>query len=154
MKKNILRIFLIILILIWMIVVFGFSNTGGNESTGMSMKVARFLFKNESYIKLAEPIIRKLAHLSEYALGGMLVYGLFLTFNLNSKIQFCCSWLFVVLFAITDEIHQLFIPGRSGKISDVFIDSLGSLIGICVLLLIIKLVIGLTKKENYCKLIM
>lgn len=150
MKKNILRIVLIILILCWMYIVFGFSNAGGEESTGISTRVAKFFVKNEAYIRLAEHIIRKVAHLSEYAIGGILVYSLLLTFNLNSKIQFCASWLFVVVYAITDEIHQLFIPGRTGRIVDVFIDSLGAMLGICSLLLIIK-IINKLKKQNTVK---
>ncbi len=140
MKKNILRVILIILILCWMYVVFGFSNAGGEESTGISTKVAKFFVKNEAYIRLAEHIIRKVAHLSEYAMGGILVYSLLLTYNIKSKIQFCASWLFVVTYAITDEIHQLFIPGRTGRVVDVFIDSLGAMLGICSLLLIIKII--------------
>ncbi|MFR1872919.1 MAG: VanZ family protein [Coprococcus sp.] len=33
------------------------------------------------------------------------------------------------LYAVTDEIHQLFVPGRSGQITDVILDSCGGLIG-------------------------
>lgn len=139
MKKNILRIFLIILILCWMYMVFGFSNASGEVSTGISMRFAELFIKNGEYIEIAEKIIRKIAHLSEYALGAILVYSLMLTFKLNAKIQFLCSWLFIVLYAITDEVHQLFIPGRSGRAVDVFIDSIGALIGMCVILFIIKI---------------
>lgn len=147
MKKNILRIILIILILCWMYVVFGFSNAGGEESTGISMRIAEFFVKDKTYIHFVEQIIRKIAHLSEYAIGGFLVYGLFLTFNLKSKTQFIGSWIFITIYAITDEVHQLFIPGRTGKVTDVLIDSLGAIIGICVLLLIVK-IFSYLKNEN------
>ena len=36
----------------------------------------------------------------------------------------------MVLYASTDEIHQLFVPGRSGMVRDVFIDSIGGIIGV------------------------
>lgn len=145
MKKNIIRIVLIILILCWMYIVFGFSNTGGQESTSLSMGVAKIFVKNEIYLEFVENIIRKFAHLTEYALGAVLIYTLFLTYKINPKIQFVLSWIIVCIYAITDEIHQLFIPGRAGRIVDVYIDSLGALIGMCCMLLLVKIV--KTKKK-------
>ena len=139
MKTTILRIILLILILCWMYIVFGFSNAGGEESTSLSTKVAKIFVKNEMYLEFVENIIRKVAHLTEYAFGGVLVYSFFLTYNLKPKTQFIFAWLFVFIYAITDEIHQLFVPGRSGRIIDVYIDSLGALLGICGLLFVIKL---------------
>ena len=44
------------------------------------------------------------------------------------------------LYAATDEIHQLFVPGRSGEIRDVCLDSLGVITGIIILLIIFKIV--------------
>ena len=37
-----------------------------------------------------------------------------------------------IIYALTDEFHQTFIDGRSGQISDVFLDSSGSLIATVV----------------------
>lgn len=147
MKKNLLRIILIVLILCWMYIVFSFSNAEGKESTGISMKIAKFFVKNEMNIELVEHIIRKIAHISEYAIGGVLIYGLLLTFKFNSKLQLIFAWIFTIFYAITDEIHQLFIPGRTGKIIDVFIDSLGALIGICLLLFFIKILKQVKRKS-------
>ena len=50
------------------------------------------------------------------------------------------------LYAITDEIHQLFVPGRSGMIKDVFIDSLGIITGVIICLIIIKIINIIIKK--------
>jgi len=47
---------------------------------------------------------------------------------------FCCF-----LYAISDEIHQLFIVGRNGNVVDVLIDTCGSMFGIFLLLIISKL---------------
>ena len=74
-----------------------------------------------------------------------MIYTLFLTYKINPKIQFVLSWIIVCIYAITDEIHQLFIPGRAGRIVDVYIDSLGALIGMCCMLLLVKIV--KTKKK-------
>ncbi len=51
--------------------------------------------------------------------------------------------LFTVLYAIFDEVHQLFIVGRTGTVGDVLIDSLGILIGI----LVIKMLMSQTNKK-------
>ena len=87
MTKNILRIILIILILCWMYVVFGFSSANGEKSSGTSLKIARLFSKDEEVISKIEPIIRKIGHLSEYALDG-----LFLTFDrVSVKLQVVLS---------------------------------------------------------------
>lgn len=39
-------------------------------------------------------------------------------------------WLIAALYAASDEIHQLFVPGRSGQLSDVILDSAGTLAGV------------------------
>ena len=68
--KNIVikRIILLVLIILWAVFVFGFSSQTGNESSGLSRKIAELFFKTEEALAIAEPIIRKLAHFSEYAL--------------------------------------------------------------------------------------
>ncbi len=43
------------------------------------------------------------------------------------------SWLLTVLYAITDEIHQTFVPGRSGRVTDVLIDAAGAAVGVLVM---------------------
>ena len=39
-------------------------------------------------------------------------------------------WGIAALYAVTDEFHQLFVPGRSGQFSDVVLDSAGALAGL------------------------
>lgn len=76
-------------------------------------------------------VIRKLAHFTEFfILGG------YLWFLFKNKI----SYLFAVIVAIIDEIIQIFTPGRTAKVLDVLIDSLGSLLGfICVMIIFYKI---------------
>lgn len=77
--------------------------------------------------------IRKLAHLTEYALLGItvafgIVYGS--DFGQGSVWkQYVLIQMIGSSYAVSDEIHQLFVPGRAGMISDVLIDSVGVLIG-------------------------
>ena len=50
--------------------------------------------------------------------------------------------IFCIIYAITDEIHQLFVPDRSGEILDVIIDTTGA-----ILSLIIPIIVLIKRKE-------
>ncbi|MCK4919283.1 MAG: VanZ family protein [Candidatus Pacebacteria bacterium] len=70
-------------------------------------------------------VLRKIAHMSEY---GILTF-LFFRASIGQKLYFrkaiAHSVIFSIVFAITDEYHQLFVYGREGSLRDIFIDSLG-----------------------------
>lgn len=85
-------------------------------------------------------VIRKLAHYTEYAaLGFFLALHLNeLKSKLNCKAPLWQSTVVGVLYAISDECHQYFVPGRGPGIKDVFIDSLGVFTGFLILMCIIK----------------
>ena len=74
MKKNVLRIFLIILILLWMRLVFGFSSDNAEKSSNLSIKISRVFISNEENLTVVEPVVRKLAHLSEYAIRSVFYF--------------------------------------------------------------------------------
>ena len=135
----ILRIVIIILILCWMNLVFGFSAQDSDDSSNLSTWVASWFTKDVEVQSKIEPYIRKLAHYSEYAIGGTLFFSLIATFKINEFKQIIFAIIMGIIYAITDEIHQLFVPGRSGQIKDVFIDSLGVITGVLVMKLIIIL---------------
>ena len=42
------------------------------------------------------------------------------------------SFIICLLYAISDEVHQTLIPGRSGEVSDVILDTIGASIGILI----------------------
>ena len=62
---------------------------------------------------------KKLAHIFEYA---VLMFFMFRAVGEKSPAR---AFLYSLVFAFTDEIHQLFIPTRTGKLRDVGIDSIG-----------------------------
>lgn len=135
-KKTILRAIILLLIILWMLTVFGFSNQDGEQSSNLSREIASKIVKTEEQIDIIEPYIRKLAHLSEYALGGMLFLAMALTFQISDKKRMLYSFLIGIEYAIIDEVHQLFIDGRAGKVTDVLIDSVGVALGICALMFV------------------
>lgn len=73
-------------------------------------------------------VLKKIAHVSVYAI----LY--WLTFRATNKSQkqphYLGSLLFVILYAISDEIHQSFISGRHARAYDVGFDTLGAFLAI------------------------
>lgn len=123
---------LVVLLVIWMIAVFYLSHQNGDSSSNLSRMVANsFANDNTQVAENLEPVVRKVAHMSEYAIGAMLFYGLLLTYpQYSRKARIVMSLGFIILYAATDEFHQSFIDSRNGTPWDVLIDTLGGAIGI------------------------
>ena len=148
MKSKTKKILTIILILIWMCIVFKFSSQPSTESSQLSGGITKTILnlfnvlegKTLEQQSAIETVVRKLAHFSIYALGGILIllHVNLYKITLNQKVMI--SQIIGTAYAMTDEIHQLFISGRSGEIRDVCIDSLGVITGIIILLIIFKIV--------------
>jgi len=76
-------------------------------------------------------LTRKLAHFLEYALlSFLLTRALRGTTKLSLKKNLFLSGIGAVIYAISDEYHQTFISGRTGRSTDIGIDSLGVLFGL------------------------
>ena len=146
MKKGIFAV----LIVIWMAFIFSMSSQNSEVSSNTSretIKVVLSVIPNfiehpeevqEKVVEELQYITRKSAHFIAYMILGILAILLFLQYeNINKKPQL--AFLLCVVYAISDEVHQLFVPGRSGQVSDIIIDSSGSFVGIVVVLLCVKL---------------
>lgn len=71
-------------------------------------------------------ILRKIAHVTDYLILTFFLYrALKGSFNLNYRYLFIYSAVLSVLYAASDEFHQLFVRQRHGCVSDVLIDSIG-----------------------------
>ena len=127
MKKIIIKILLVIL---WMIVIFCFSNQVSDDSTKLSnglikstiCKVSKDCDKTIN--KTFKPV-RKCAHFCVYLILGLLVMN---CFNINKK-YIIYSLIICLLYSISDEVHQIFVPGRSCELLDIIIDTSGSFLG-------------------------
>ena len=132
MKKTIL----IILLVIWMLTVYCFSNQKGEISGNTSGKVIKAILNiftkdisDEQVQKLQLPI-RKLAHFTIYAIGGVLAIILLNQYNIPLIQKIIYSQLIISIYAVLDEFHQSFIPERTASFFDVLIDSAGALTAI------------------------
>jgi len=164
-----------------MALIFWFSSRPAVESSAESSRVVDFVlsvyeqisgtvFSAQQYTFLAELIhtpIRKLAHMSEYALLAWTVFlptiyyfqediltqkRVLMAAEIETVPQgrkkivgksICklavISVLVCMCYAATDEFHQLFIEGRSGSVCDVLIDTIGAVLGVLAFLCVRKL---------------
>ena len=133
MSKNKISLLLVIL---WMIFIFVMSSFDATSSSNQSNFIVDIITSiiNIKDIGLLSLIIRKLAHFIEYFILGILVINFITRYD---KI-IIIAILLCIIYATSDEIHQIFVPGRSCQIIDIMIDSLGSIMGIYLYKLITK----------------
>lgn len=118
----------IILVIIWMLLIFIMSSYNATESSEQSGVIVKFIANilNINNLELLSLIIRKLAHYTEYLILGLLVINLLKDYHHKYLV---ISIIICILYATSDEIHQLFVPGRSCQFLDILIDTLGSITG-------------------------
>jgi len=131
-------------VLLWMLIIFSLSAQPAMESNGLSKNVTKIIieiigkiipFDIESstaadLVSQFNHIVRKFAHFSAYLILGILVINAFRKCGIKGYKLFAFSIIFCVVYASSDEIHQLFVPGRGCQLKDVIIDSMGALTGI------------------------
>jgi len=148
-KNKQIKIIKIILIIIWMITVFRFSGQQGTESGDTSRKFTIIIIRimtgksleiNDPFVEGVQLFIRKFAHFTIYAIGGFLIMNYAASFDITQKRKVLHSIGVGGTYAITDELHQFFVPGRSGNVIDVGIDTLGVITGVLIYILISKLI--------------
>ncbi len=126
MKRKIL----LILIAVWLVIIFMFSNQNIKDSE----KISDIFLSNILVEKFGRDVmcsvVRKSAHFIIYLLGGIIIYTFFDTFNINTKRKIIYSIIFAMLYACSDELHQKFVDGRGASFIDVILDTSGSIVGI------------------------
>lgn len=148
-----------------MILIFCFSAKPADTSGQNSMAVARTVisyYESISGNQVAEAskpqtleavdhYVRKTAHFCEYALlAGTIILHL-LALKSKGKVIFFVPVIIAGIYAITDEYHQTFVAGRSGRVSDVLLDTAGALTGAIIFCLIIYMIRRRVHKETLRK---
>ena len=140
-RKKLQKFLAWLALLVWMGVIFYFSHQSGDASIQLSdgfLDSFESLFQNFFDYYTLSYIVRKIAHFTEYFILGLLIYHLVKQYRVISKTEIIWMILFCVIYAMSDEFHQVFIGGRSPKVFDVIIDSLGSSLSILILQLLQK----------------
>lgn len=154
MSNHTRKIIFTILILLNCMTIFYFSNQIADDSGRQSSRVVGIILKLIPFINdrqepdrtmiietILTPIVRKMAHFSIYAMLGILTMNYMDTIEgKKTSKKAIYALMFCFLYAMTDEFHQYFIPGRSAEIRDVLIDSSGALMGILLTIGAIRII--------------
>ena len=123
-----------ILIALWMLVIFLMSSEVAGTSSARSDEIVRTIqsIGVNTPTDLLTFLVRKAAHICAYFILGILIFNLLKEYDLGVKKMIFASIAIAMLYACTDEIHQMFVPGRSGEVRDVLIDTAGAALGVVV----------------------
>lgn len=159
-KNKIRKIFRFILVILWMVVVFCFSAQGGEKSSITSNTATKQIInvlpstkhlaepQKTAVVAKVNPVLRKIAHYTMYILGGILIFGWLRTYAIALRTNAMYTTILGMLYATSDEIHQLFSGGRSAQLSDVCLDTLGVITGLLLYIAMIKLKDTITQKRR------
>lgn len=151
MVIKLARYIALVLLIVWMCVIFYFSseNAANSENTSddVIVKIAEYIYPNYQKLPVGEKQeiinkfsfpVRKLAHFTEFFVLGALSFVFFATYKKPGLIlKAAVPFVFGVLYAVSDEFHQLWVSGRSGAFFDVCIDSAGVFLAVLIGFLII-----------------
>ncbi len=130
-----------------MAAIFCFSHQNSADSAEISMEVYSGFFELLGPVieRIGHDGVRTLAHFTEYTVLGFLM---------STSLTVTCSrrrpWLTLLLcaaYALTDEIHQIFVPGRAFQLTDIAVDSAGALLGVGVFCLLAVIVLKIRQKQ-------
>lgn len=126
-----------------LITIFCLSHEDATESKETSVAVASWLGRIIGNVP--DDIIRTVAHCIEFASLGFLTYNAIYSFKgfTNPLISIALSF----LYAVSDEIHQYFIPGRAFQFIDLAVDLTGIVIGTFAIFILLKIITKCTKKH-------
>lgn len=171
-KGKILKIISTIFVLVWMITVFIFSSQDGTQTLNTSGAFIQVIDstlnnvesnntnktdtvntqdnnnKKYNYSKELQTFVRKNAHYFLYTVGGIILSVFFYAFLKENKKIYAFAILTGTIYAMSDEFHQKFIAGRTSRITDVGIDTLGVITGTILFMVFINILIRSKKKKS------
>lgn len=137
-------------VMLWMILIFGLSAQPTEKTNKLSLDVTERIMSTRAAIDIEDMdssniiiqmngIIRKIAHFSLFLILGMLVSYALRWIGLKGYKVSRIAILVCILYAISDELHQMFVPGRNAALTDILIDVAGSAVGIVIFIYFSKM---------------
>ncbi len=149
--KKIVTVLLWLLVVTNLVTIYHFSDQPAKKSSSTShsvtKKITKPLTKNKSpkeKKKIEEKWndrLRTIAHFSMFFLLGLFLMSAMMTSFSHRKslvYLFVLTLILVLIYALSDEYHQSFIPGRSAQFIDIVVDFSGGLIASGILFIIFK----------------
>ena len=124
-RKRRLSLIPPILIMVVVFVLSSFGADGSNAQSGFIVNIITSVLPAASNLDILTTLVRKSAHFIEYTLLGFFTARAFDKYGKNPFLAIPVG----IVYSITDEIHQIFVPGRSCEITDILIDSAGVTLG-------------------------
>lgn len=142
-KSKLVTMSLWAVVLLWLVIIFALSAQPATQSNGFSEKVTETIIETIAWIAHVDMdakiihglvtqfnhLVRKCAHGWIYFVLGVLVITTLTKTGIRGYKAYVLTMVLCVSYAVTDEIHQTFVPGRTGQISDVVIDTAGAVLG-------------------------
>lgn len=159
---KVLRYLAGILAVVWMCVIFAFSAQSKEESSVVSESLSyrmvsstghffHWNLDDEQLREIADTIeyfVRKTAHMAEFGILSVLIFIWLGLWEMGLFRRGAIAFFTTAFYGASDEFHQLFVPGRAGRVSDVMIDSSGALVGVILFMLLGKLVQLLRRRKS------
>ena len=158
--KNVWKIVSVLLVIVWMVVIFVMSNFPAevsDEQSGVVVELAKKIFN----ISAGQPelldnlttIVRKCGHAFEYFVLGVLLLNMLRQFwPAKRKGGWARYWYLAVvgasIYAVTDEVHQAFVSGRSCELRDIIIDTVAAGVGVGVVMVVRRLAKGRGRRRS------
>lgn len=131
-----------LLLMAWTAFIFCLSHQPASVSNKLSTEVA------ETVVSVAQKIapqavfdirnvnrqVRKSSHFLAYLVLGILVMNGLDSYKIRGHMGMTVALAICVFYAISDEVHQLFVSGRGAQVGDVLVDSAGAMVGIWLFL--------------------
>lgn len=133
-----------IVVVLWMALIFFFSQQPAHISNSLSTTITEQLVETvqkiapieEVYVEKFNHIVRKNAHFFIYFFLGIIVFWVFNKTKIKGFHSIWIAFVFCSIYAVSDEFHQLFVPGRGAQLKDVLIDCAGAACGISLAVMI------------------
>lgn len=145
--NRILCIMLWILTVLCMAAIFYFSSQPAVQSSGQSSAVTLLLQRLFHTEAITNHMVRKTAHFIEFAgLGFLTTCSAYVSFN-----KMYLGIVIASLYAATDEIHQIFVDGRSCQLTDWMLDTVGIITGALIFSAVFCIIQRINKHKNQTK---
>ena len=153
------RVVLLLLAAFWCVVIFMLSAENADDSSqtsrGLIEAVCEWIVpdfddftgnERAEFIESLQFAVRKCAHFTAYSVLGILSWSAL--YDMKKRYRYACAVGFGFVYACSDEIHQLFVPERSGEFRDVLIDTSGAMLGTLIALGATVLLVRMRKRRD------
>lgn len=155
MNRNVIAIVSVVAVVAMCVFIFCMSAQPADDSTEVSMgivvRIVGIVVPGYDQMPLADQlywqetldhIVRKTAHFLEYTALGALMMNAVVQVARAMRVPLrrsfaVLAWTLATAYAASDEIHQIFVPGRTCKLGDVLLDSVGVLLGVLIVSVVV-----------------